>query len=440
MTLSPTPELLIFCRYPVPGKAKTRLIPELGADRAAQLHRRLTEHTVSVARAYHSENSRCKVSVHYTGAPLKDFRSWLGCDLTYRIQPAGHIGQRMHAAFRNSLEHHSRQVIGFGTDIPGLTPTILQQAHISLADHDIVLGPAVDGGYYLIGMNALHPELFHNIDWGTDQVYRQTKEICDQLELRVFELPSLSDIDRPEDLSQLKNNPDFSDVLTNKPLLSVIIPTLNEAEVLATTLETLQRSDDIEIIVVDADSQDGTGEIALRYGAKLLTVTTGRADQLNEGGKNCRGRTLLFLHADTLLPSDYHHLIHTTLLNPSTVAGAFRFKTDTNILSMRIVEWGTNFRSAVLQWPYGDQGLFMEKRIFDEMGGFSAISIMEDFELIRRLRRRGNIFTLNKEAITSARRWKKMGIIRTTIVNQLMIAGFLLGISTKTLSRLYRKK
>ena len=82
----------------------------------------------------------------------------------------------------------------------------------------------------------------------------------------------------------------------------------------------------------------------------------------------------------------------------------------------------------------------MERRIFDEMGGFSAIPIMEDFELIRRLRHRGRIVTLNQEAMTSARRWKKLGILRTTIINQLMIAGFLMGISSKTLSRFYRKK
>ena len=316
MPLSPPPELLIFSRYPASGKAKTRLIPLLGAEGAAQLHRRLTEHTVGVARTSRSENSRYNITVHYTGAALKDFRSWLGCDLQYKLQPSGDIGQRMQEAFRSSLEHHSSHVIGFGTDIPGLTPAILHQAYAGLDNHDIVLGPAVDGGYYLIGMNSLHSELFNDITWGTGQVYRQTQEICHQLGLRVFELPSLSDIDLPEDLNLLRDNPHFSDVLTHTPLLSVIIPTLNEASVLGTTLNALQKSDDIEIIVADADSQDGTGDIASRHGAKLLRVTTGRADQLNQGVKNSQGRYLLFLHADTLLPPDYRALILTALDNP----------------------------------------------------------------------------------------------------------------------------
>lgn len=439
MPLVSTCRLLIFSKYPVAGKAKTRLIPILGAARAAELHQRLAEHTVSVARSSSIE-SGYGLAIHYTGGPLKNFRAWLGTDLEYRQQPTGDLGQRMQTAFRSSLAHTPDCAIGFGTDIPGLTPAILHQAQARLENHDIVLGPAADGGYYLIGMKSLHPELFIDIDWGTDRVYQQTRAKCSHLGLQVAELPRLSDIDRPEDLENLSNHPDFSDFFTDKPLLSVIIPTLNEAPVLGATLERLQQSDNVEIIVADADSQDGTGDIATHYGAKLLTVTTGRADQLNEGVKQSTGRYLLFLHADTLIPRNYSDLILSALKNPSTVAGAFRFKTDASSLGMRIVEWGTNFRSAILKWPYGDQGLFMERRVFDEIGGFPATPIMEDFELIRRLRRRGPIITLADEAITSARRWQNLGIVRTTIVNQLMIAGFLTGVSTETLRHLYRHK
>ena len=439
MPLASTCRLLIFSKYPVAGKAKTRLIPTLGAARAAELHRRLAEQTVSIARSSCIERGY-GLAVHYTGGELKDFRAWLGDDLEYRLQPAGDLGQRIQAAFKSSLAHTPGYAIGFGTDIPRLTPTIIHQAYAHLQDHDIVIGPAVDGGYYLIGMKSLHPELFTDIDWGTDSVYQQTRKKCTDLGLQVAELPELSDIDRPEDLEGLNSHPDFNDFFTDKPLLSVVIPTLNEAKVLGATLERLQQADNVEIIVADADSQDGTGDIATNHGAKRLTVTTGRADQLNQGVKQSTGRYLLFLHADTLLPHNYSDQIFSALKNPRTVAGAFRFKTDVSSLAMRLVEWGTNFRSSILQWPYGDQGLFMERRVFDEMGGFPAIPIMEDFELIRRLRRRGTIITLANEAITSARRWQNLGIVRTTIINQLMIAGFLTGVSAETLRRLYRHK
>lgn len=434
--------LLIFSKYPVPGKAKTRLIPALGPEGAAQLHRRMAEAAVSMARSINKENPRegSGVTVYYTGAHAKKIRAWLGPDLQYKSQSSGDLGERMQEAFRATFAAGANNVIGIGTDVPTLSSAILHQAQKNLENHDIVLGPAADGGYYLIGMNALHPELFADIEWGTERVYTQTVEVCTRLGLRVAKLPTLSDIDRPEDLNTLKNDLRFSDIINSKPLLSVIIPTLNEAAVLGRTLQHLRHADKTEIMVVDGGSEDNTAEIATQFQANCIKVSTGRADQLNEGVRNSNGRYLLFLHADTLLPHNYDELIRTALDNPSTVAGAFRFKTDVSSRAMRIIEWGTNFRSAVLQWPYGDQGLFMERRIFDESGGFPAIPIMEDFELIRHLRRRGTIVTLAEEAITSARRWKKLGIVQTTIINQLMISGFLLGMPAEKLRRLYRRK
>ena len=150
------------------------------------------------------------------------------------------------------------------------------------------------------------------------------------------------------------------------------------------------------------------------------------------------GRLLLFLHADTLLPDGYEELIRRALDRPATVAGAFRFRTDDSGAAMRLVEWGANIRSALFQWPYGDQGLFMEKRVFDELGGFLPLPIMEDYELVGRLRRRGPVVTLNEAAITSARRWQRLGALRTTARNLAMIAGYHAGVPPERLARFYR--
>ena len=105
---------------------------------------------------------------------------------------------------------------------------------------------------------------------------------------------------------------------------------------------------------------------------------------------------------------------------------------------MRLIEGLTNIRSSFFQYPYGDQGLFMEKRVFEEEGGFSPLPIMEDFELVGRLRRRGRIVTLHEPALTSARRWERLGVWRTTLINQIMIAGFVCKIPMHRLERLYR--
>ena len=154
-----------------------------------------------------------RITVHYTGAEEKDFCRWLGSDLNYQEQPAGDLGQRMCAAFESAFKCGIEHVIGIGTDVPPLTTAILRQADKNLDDHDLVLGPAADGGYYLIGMNSFHPELFTDIEWGTERVYGQTLAICTRLDLKVAELPVLHDIDRPEDLAVLRNDPRFREII-----------------------------------------------------------------------------------------------------------------------------------------------------------------------------------------------------------------------------------
>ena len=433
-------KIMIFSRYPVPGQAKTRLIPALGRRGAARLHRRMTEHAVGVARDARGagEGIDLGITVCHTGARRRDFSAWLGTDLHYELQTGGDLGARLRWAFKSAFRNGVKSAITVGSDVPGLTSEILRQAFESLRDHDIVLGRAADGGYYLIGMKSLHQELFVGIDWGTGHVYEQTSDVIKRLGLNVKDLPLLSDVDRPEDLAMIRNDHRFKDVFTEKSLVSVIIPTLNEAAMLGRILDNLRRADAVEVIVVDGGSQDDTRKIAAQAGAIVLKVSGGRAAQQNAAAAAAKGRLLLFLHGDTLPPNGYADMIRLALDRPATVAGAFRFKTDDSRLAMRLIEWTTNFRSAVLQWPYGDQGLFMEKRVFDEMSGFSSIPIMEDFELVSRLRRRGTLVTLSETAITSARRWRQLGVVRTTMINQIMIAGFLSGVSIQRLIRLYR--
>lgn len=429
--------LLLFARYPLPGQAKTRLIPALGPEGAARLHRRMTEHAVGVARAA-GPREGARVTVCFTGAPRRDFRSWLGCDLGYGAQPSGDLGVRLRLAFADAFRHDAQRVVAIGTDVPGLSPAILHQAFAALGGHDLVLGPAADGGYYLIGMKRDRPELFAGVDWGTGRVCAQTRAAIGRLGLSVAELPTLHDVDLPEDAAALRGDPRFADVWTGRPSISVVIPALNEAATIGRTLERAGNADGAEIVVVDGGSRDATREIAARAGAKVQVAAGGRAAQQNDGAALARGRYLLFLHADTLLPDGYAELIRRALDPPATVAGAFRFRTDGVGAALRLVEWGANLRSTVFRWPYGDQGLFLEKRVFDEIGGFSPLPIMEDYELVSRLRRRGTVVTLDEAAITSARRWHRLGALRTTARNLAMVAGFRAGVPPERLARFYR--
>ena len=190
--------LIIFSRYPQPGTTKTRMIPALGADGAAQLQRKMTEHTLNTAKQL--SNRDITIEIHFAGGDVKLMRQWLGKDIQYVAQVAGDLGDKMRSAFDRAFSLGSQQVVTIGIDCPDIDSKILNSAFNSLQTHDLTLGSAEDGGYYLIGLNHSIPQLFSNINWGTERVLKQTKNIAEKLDLQVHYLPTLSDIDRPEDL------------------------------------------------------------------------------------------------------------------------------------------------------------------------------------------------------------------------------------------------
>ncbi|MHC5615567.1 MAG: TIGR04283 family arsenosugar biosynthesis glycosyltransferase [Nostoc sp.] len=221
--------------------------------------------------------------------------------------------------------------------------------------------------------------------------------------------------------------------------ISIIIPTLDEAGNIKEAIATTQPSKDIEVIIVDAGSQDGTVEIAQSLDIKVISSSPGRAVQMNVGAVAASGDILLFLHADTRLPTGFDNMIRTALQQPGTVAGAFNLRIDASLLSLRWVEWGVNVRSHFCQMPYGDQAIFLTKAVFQQIGGFPELLIMEDFELMRRLKSIAHIVIIPTPVVTSARRWLQKGVFKTTLLNQIVIIAYLLGISPQRICRWYRR-
>jgi rSAM/selenodomain-associated transferase 1 len=197
-----TKHLIIFTRYPEPGKTKTRLIPVLGEQGAANLHRQMVEKTLMIARQF-QELEPLSIEIRFTGGNLDVMQNWLGSDLIYDAQCFGDLGDRMRKAFQIAFTEGNNQIILIGTDCPFLTVDILDQGFKALQEYSIVLGPAKDGGYYLIGLNRYIPNIFENIPWGTSEVFQKTLNCCETLNLSVSQLPQLSDIDRPEDLDSI---------------------------------------------------------------------------------------------------------------------------------------------------------------------------------------------------------------------------------------------
>jgi rSAM/selenodomain-associated transferase 2 len=222
-------------------------------------------------------------------------------------------------------------------------------------------------------------------------------------------------------------------------MISIIIPAVNEGGIIGATLAAVTGVAGVEVIVVDGGSRDNTREIAAARTARVISSPCGRALQMNRGAAAARGEILLFLHADCLLPGGFVDHIHRSLSARHTAAGGFRLAIDAPGLSMRLLEQLVYWRSHFLQMVYGDQGLFMTAAVFHAAGGFPELPLMEDFEFARRLRRRGRIAILPQAVTTSARRWQRLGLIRTTVRNQLIIAAYLLGVDPERLARWYRK-
>jgi rSAM/selenodomain-associated transferase 2 len=219
--------------------------------------------------------------------------------------------------------------------------------------------------------------------------------------------------------------------------LSVIVPTYNEENVLAASLDRLASEDSVEIILVDAGSNDQTRSIAEKYSLILVQAKRGRASQMNAGAVLARGEILCFVHADTLLPFGYKNLIREALQSPEVIAGAFSLHIGLAGRSIRLVEALANRRAVRRQLPYGDQGLFLHASRFHRLGGFPDLPLLEDLAFVEQLKKEGKIVILPKPATSSGRRWEKNGVLRTSLLNQLILTGYRLGISPARLARIY---
>ncbi len=221
--------------------------------------------------------------------------------------------------------------------------------------------------------------------------------------------------------------------------ISIIIPVLDEEATIPGLLAHLRQDRNVEILVVDGGSRDRSRELVRAHGVRLLRSPPGRGRQQNLGAAAASGDVLLFLHSDTRLPPGWQGHVGRTLAGPDVAAGAFRFALDGRGPAFRLIEQGANLRARLLQCPWGDQALFLEREMFRRVGGFPDQPLLEELVLLRRLKRHGRITIAGAAAVTSARRWQQRGIIRTTIINQVILAGFLCGVAPGRLATLYHR-
>lgn len=218
--------------------------------------------------------------------------------------------------------------------------------------------------------------------------------------------------------------------------LDVIIPVLDGAERLAETLDALSPVN--AVIVVDGGSTDGSIAVAASRGAQVIQSAPGRGLQLAAGAAASTAPWQLFLHSDTRPDASAWAAVADYIAQPgsATQAAVFRFRLDDPALQARLLEKAVDLRGTFLALPYGDQGLLIHRDLYDAVGGFASLPLMEDVDLVRRLGRR-RLRVLNGAAITSAERWRRRGWIRQSSLNLSCLVLYLLGVAPARIARLY---
>ncbi|ADQ15469.1 TIGR04283 family arsenosugar biosynthesis glycosyltransferase [Halanaerobium hydrogeniformans] len=222
--------------------------------------------------------------------------------------------------------------------------------------------------------------------------------------------------------------------------LSVIIPVLNEEYNIVRIIDYIEKENvKAEIIVSDGDSEDLTVEKAKAKGAKVVVGNAGRGQQLNRGAQLATAPLLLFLHADSRLEkSALESLVKNMTKKEDKIGGCFKLKIESEHPLLKFISWSSNLRAKYLNLIFGDQGIFIRKKAFQEIGGFPEIELMEDWEFSKKMAAYGDLEFLEDKIYTSARRWEKNGVLKTFFLMHKIKILYILGVKPRKLKKIYK--
>lgn len=457
---------MLFTRVPEPGRAKTRLIPVLGEQGAADLQRAMSSHVARMMRHARvlagqrgfseAPNLHVDCEARVVGGTLSEARDWL--EMPCFDQGSGDLGERMARAMSEGFARGYKVAAVLGGDCPELDGARITEALHAALEQGASLIPAIDGGYCLFALSldegVCVPALFESIEWGTSSVCAQQ---CARLEEQGIEptlLAACADVDEADDLSLWA---EVDRAWYGEPRsISVIIPTYNEAAHLEECVWSvksylMRAAPDMhaEIMVTDGGSTDGTVALARKLGCQIVEGARGRAQQMNAAAARSQSDVLLFVHADTRLCVAPKRSAHTlsfrrALQNPALALGAFTFTFDTDRCNLAQKLWcalyTSNTRKRVKHShdPYGDQALFCRRVQFNSLGGFGTAPFMEDVLLGERSLAVGEVIVVADEAWTSPRRYVEHGFLKTMLVNRRALRALHKGEKPSSILQWYR--
>jgi uncharacterized protein len=426
--------LIVFMRYPERGKVKSRLAEEVGTEEAYRVYRMLCRRTLGIAADFRHENPDVRIFVSFTprGKQSQLQQEYPG-PWTFVPQAGTHLGDRMGRAFDSVLSAGFRHAVLIGTDLADLQTMDIEQAFRTIEGGSAVLGPARDGGFYLIGLDRPCPSALSFRDWGTNQIHDRTSRALMEAGLSVGRTAVRRDVDRIEDLAFLRQ-----DTLL-RGRLSVIVPTLGPPEMLEAPLDRLLRLlwPDDEIIVVEG--REGARPQVQEISGQMTHLLTGRGRglQLDCAAQRATGDVLLFLHDDSTAPDNFAYVVRKILQAPESSLGCFQLRFSPQNKTLEMVAKWANLRTNLLKLPYGDQGLFCRREVFRAAGGFRRRYLMEDVDFVKHCRQLGRLLILPDEIVTSPQRYLSKGVLRASLQNHCIMLLYRLGVPDRKLYSLY---
>ncbi|MDO5145388.1 MAG: TIGR04283 family arsenosugar biosynthesis glycosyltransferase [Eubacteriales bacterium] len=401
---------IIFTKVPIPGYTKTRLMPYLTRKQCARLHQCFL---TDICRQCKKINADCRI--YYTPKSGQEVMvSLLGEGLAYYQQKGDSLGEKMKNAMEETLAAGYDACILIGSDIPELRAEDFRQAYRLLRTKDVVFGPSRDGGYYLLGMKNLYQEVFLEECYAGGRVLENIKKKLLEKGISYGDIRMCRDIDEKRDIaayrkrmrrSRFLRNSKTGRYLTQISKISIIVPVYNEETTIMSIQEQLLPwKDECEVIFVDGGSTDGTTKKIKEASFRLLHSRKGRGIQMNEGAKNSEGDILFFLHSDSELPDGFVREIKEVMSHYK--AGCFGIAFHSENFFMWTCRLISNHRAKGRKIMFGDQGIFIDRTLFFQMGMFPEIPIMEDYQFSLLLKKRKIKIGMTKKRIyTSDRRF-----------------------------------
>jgi rSAM/selenodomain-associated transferase 2/rSAM/selenodomain-associated transferase 1 len=440
--------LVIFCRRPMFGIGKQRIAASLGKQPALEISELLLNAALEDAREWSGP-----VVISPASAADANWAQALLADAVVIPQQGAGLGSRIQYVDEQIRAQGGEHILFIGSDAPALSPAMLTMASEALQTHDAILIPARDGGVTLLGSARSWPDL-SELPWESPQLAEALRATCTQHNLSITTLPESYDIDTRDDLlfalNDLAADPRTSrqqladwinHSLAGQDRVSVIIPVLNDLPALDSLLMQLvsMREGIAEVIVVDGGADPECGRLCELRNAHYVQTDPCRGQQLAIGAQQSTGDILWFLHADSEPPPDAPEQIRQHLQQGCN-GGFFRFRfLGESRWYKTALQWAINLRASI-GIPYGDQGLFISRKAYEQSEGFAATPLFEEVRLVRELRRQpgGRGFhALHTSIGVSPRRWERDGWLKRTLHNRYLALAHMLGVAPAKLVQRY---